>query len=424
MDYLTERHHVQACNTWSRLGLSTAASPALRHLLKSAEEPTDLGKFVMDKSRLRMAAEVKLQGHIEYLKKHGDTFLGYKWLLQALSRQQAGTSAGGAGVRIADVLLFQNGDPTEWLSTNRAGRVQAKRFDSTAAGEWDRFIKTARRAAGVQEDDASSPVCTRFIQGVEGVSGVQLSCSQMQLLARADSIHRFQVVGLQTLIGARCGQSGRPSNRKAIVYKAEYRKESVGGFAMRHTKEYDVHVIPWDTHMSSTRPRELQPFSTVASPPKWTDHQSSQEMSTSHTHAGAGDIMRGPAELQASANAGRKAADSAGNSPDNVTSSVGNHVAFLGMPNRMVAPPPTKVCDLREDLGSRATPSWLVKKQISANVGSSREALTDMTMQAIRYAERSRDLVLQRLKAHFVIDTGDNPALLTQTRITLFLSTL
>jgi hypothetical protein len=81
--------------------------------------------------------------------------------------------------QVADVLLFSNGDPTEWISTNRAGRVQCKPFDQTSTTEWERFIKIARRLAGVAKGDMVTPICTRFNARSEGVSfhSIALICT-------------------------------------------------------------------------------------------------------------------------------------------------------------------------------------------------------------------------------------------------------
>jgi hypothetical protein len=143
------------------------------------------------------------------------------------------------------------------------GRVQSRRFnfEGVAASEWEKFIKAARKSAGVSKDDSSTAICMRFSSSVEGVSGVYLNAMQLLQLTRMDAMHRYPVAAIQALVGAKCGQNVRWSQRKGIVYKCAYKKDSVAGCSIRHTKEYDVCEIPWDTHMSSTRPREvvLQP---------------------------------------------------------------------------------------------------------------------------------------------------------------------
>jgi hypothetical protein len=91
--------------------------------------------------------------HNLYLKQHHNTFLAYKWVLHALLRRASGAT-GGCQLNVADVLLFAEGEPVTWIYTNRFGCVDSRRFVATGEDSmWPRFIKTARRAAGVHKAD-------------------------------------------------------------------------------------------------------------------------------------------------------------------------------------------------------------------------------------------------------------------------------
>lgn len=92
--------------------------------------------------------------HVAYLKQHRDTFLAYQWMLMALARRAPG-AAGGCQVNVADVVMFSAGEPTTWIFSNKLGCVDSRKFDGAGsdANMWPRFLKTARRAAGVRKDD-------------------------------------------------------------------------------------------------------------------------------------------------------------------------------------------------------------------------------------------------------------------------------
>jgi hypothetical protein len=92
--------------------------------------------------------------HASYLKQHVNTFLAYRWMLQALMRHATG-AAGGCRIQVADVVMFSEGEPTTWIYTNKLGYVDSRKFIGIGndANMWPRFLKTARRAAGVSKDD-------------------------------------------------------------------------------------------------------------------------------------------------------------------------------------------------------------------------------------------------------------------------------
>jgi len=91
--------------------------------------------------------------HISVLKQHLDTFVAYKWLLQALLRRAPG-AAGGCLLQVSDVVLFTDAEPVTWIFTNRIGCLDSKRFVANGATSmWPRFLKTARRGAGITKDD-------------------------------------------------------------------------------------------------------------------------------------------------------------------------------------------------------------------------------------------------------------------------------
>lgn len=98
-------------------------------------------------------AGLRVIRHVAYLRQHRDTFLAYQWMLLALARRGPG-AAGGCQVRVADVVMFSEGEPTTWIFSNKLGCVDSRKFDGAGSENmWPRFLKTARRAAGVRKDD-------------------------------------------------------------------------------------------------------------------------------------------------------------------------------------------------------------------------------------------------------------------------------
>jgi hypothetical protein len=98
-------------------------------------------------------ARVRAHKHESFLRQHLDTFIAYKWMLQALLRRAPGAN-GGCQVQVADVILFTEGDPQTWIFTNKDGCIDSRNFVATGDTRmWPRFLKTARRAAGVSKDD-------------------------------------------------------------------------------------------------------------------------------------------------------------------------------------------------------------------------------------------------------------------------------
>jgi hypothetical protein len=117
----------------------------LRQLLKPANDHTSVDQDSISASIAggdappsrpvsRSGSRVLNQEQVErrqrnsvYLQQHGNTFLGYKWLLQSLSREpvnNSGGKSGGIQMRVADVLLFTNGEPHEWIFTNKNGAYE------------------------------------------------------------------------------------------------------------------------------------------------------------------------------------------------------------------------------------------------------------------------------------------------------------
>ena len=91
--------------------------------------------------------------HDTFLRQHVNTFVSYKWMLQALLRRTSGAK-GGCQVLAADVILFSEGDPLTWIFTNKYGCIDSRTFVATGnVVLWPRFLKTARRASGVSKDD-------------------------------------------------------------------------------------------------------------------------------------------------------------------------------------------------------------------------------------------------------------------------------
>ena len=84
-----------------------------------------------------------------------------------------------------------------------------------------------------------SSICIKFTSSVEGVSGEHLGMKDLQSFIKAEPANRHQVVGVQIVVGAKCGYRKKPS-QKSIVYKTEYHRESSLGHKFKHTKEYDV----------------------------------------------------------------------------------------------------------------------------------------------------------------------------------------
>jgi hypothetical protein len=98
-------------------------------------------------------ARLKAIRHVSFLKQHRDTFVAYKWLIQALLRRTQGVH-GGCQVQIADVVLFTDGEPSTWIYTNKFGHIDSRKFVATGEDSmWPRYQKTARRTAGVSKDD-------------------------------------------------------------------------------------------------------------------------------------------------------------------------------------------------------------------------------------------------------------------------------
>ena len=96
---------------------------------------------------------VRAHKHSSFLKQHVDTFIAYKWMLQALLRRAPGAS-GGCHIHVADVIFFTEGDPQTWIFTNKVGCIDSRQFVATSdTNMWPRFLKMARRAAGVSKDD-------------------------------------------------------------------------------------------------------------------------------------------------------------------------------------------------------------------------------------------------------------------------------
>ena len=234
---------------WYDLGLSTSSAPAFRVLLKQSAPSLS--------SKHRVEKNVRIDEKIDDLRKTLvsknvlDTFICYSWFLRVLA--QSSSSYKETHIRISDVLLFENGDPKYWIFTKQGSAESRTFLPATALGNsslWERFLKSARQAAGVSKDDFLASVCIKYSLSVEGVVGEYINMNQLKEFSRADSVERFQVVGLQVHISPKCGNL---SWRKSIIYKTQVVKNLPGQhITIKHTKEYEMFESKWDSHMSNS----------------------------------------------------------------------------------------------------------------------------------------------------------------------------
>jgi hypothetical protein len=229
---------------WFHLGLSTSNSPALRLLLKpGAPAPTSTQSL----GNVQNEDEIESVRNYLVAKNVFNTFLSYRWVLQRLLHSSS-DKIDHFKVKISDVLFFEDGEPTDWIYTNHKGRIKSRIFPRSSAQHWEQFLKAARQASGVTKDDLSTPVCTKYSLSVEGVIGEHINISQIRDFSRADSVDRFQVIGLQFCPRPKCGKLFW---RKSIVYKTELRRDLMKRYCVEHTKEYEMFESVWDSHMSN-----------------------------------------------------------------------------------------------------------------------------------------------------------------------------
>jgi hypothetical protein len=53
-----------------------------------------------DAAQREEANAERVRGHAQYIAEHGNTFLGYQWLLSGLSRQPVGGTSGGIQAKV------------------------------------------------------------------------------------------------------------------------------------------------------------------------------------------------------------------------------------------------------------------------------------------------------------------------------------
>lgn len=62
-----------------------------------------------DAAQREEANEERARAHAHYIAEHGNTFLGYQWLLSGLARQPLGGTSGGVQVKVCEGLGFGAG---------------------------------------------------------------------------------------------------------------------------------------------------------------------------------------------------------------------------------------------------------------------------------------------------------------------------
>eukprot|EP00960_Hanusia_phi_P038906 753656-Hanusia_phi.AAC.7 len=241
--------------SWNRLGLNSSSHEIKRMFNVTKRVGSDMDsawdlKVVPEKESDGPISSLK---HRSFLAQNENTFIAFKWVLQALLKKQVKIN-GGCEVRIADVLLFESGEPKKWIYTkNSTGRIASKTFDSSREDSWTRFLRRCTRLSGNQ-GEMNRPICIEYKSTVEGVSGRYLTAQDFYELKRTDSVNKYHLVAIQAVVGARSGKVGKSSSQ-IVVYKTEFKKRPNNlPYTMKHTKEYDMTASVWDTHMSNSFP--------------------------------------------------------------------------------------------------------------------------------------------------------------------------
>ena len=241
--------------SWNRLGLNSSSHgikkmfSVMKHVGPDIDSGWDL-KTVPEKESEDPMSRLK---HKSFLAQNENTFIAFKWVLQALLKKQVKVN-GGCDVRTADVLLFEGGEPKKWIYTkNSTGRITSKTFDSSREESWTKFLRRCTRLSGNQAE-SNRPICIEYKSTVEGVSGRYMTAQDFHEMKRADSVNKFHMVAIQAVVGSRSGTAGKPSSQ-VIVYKTEFKKRPNNlPCTLKHTKEYDISASVWDTHMSNSFP--------------------------------------------------------------------------------------------------------------------------------------------------------------------------
>ena len=223
-------------------------------------------------------------------------------------------------------------------------------------------------------------ICIKFTSSVEGVSGEFLSSSELQELIKSESANWHQVVGVQMIVGAKCGYRKKPS-RKSIVYKTEFLRESSLGHSFRHTKEYDVQFL------GKKRAGDMNsPSLNFPALPLVQTHEKDKDVHSDGA-VGRGDYEN--ANILSTSMALSKLMTVPVIGEEEVRVEV---LADMGqedgMPRGWVAP-------------------WRAKRQVVQSQALNRSLLSEITLRCVKYVEKSRGITLQSLRGHFVEDSSN-----------------
>lgn len=239
-----------------------------------------------------------------------------------------------------------------------------------------------------------SNICIRFTSSVEGVAGDLMSMSELQEFIKEESANRHQVVGLQVVVGPKCGYRRKPSE-KTILYKTEYQRESSISYTFKHIKEYDVQYLGKAGAGDMNSPAVKLP-ATGALP--------DEESETAEAKDSLGALRAGLTSL--------------GLSPglllgDSIKSSLGP----LNAVEEDVAPEAEQAEEQHVGEQKHRILPWHAKRQVVQSQALNRPLLGEITARCVKYIERSRGILLQGLRGHFVEDSANRVWMVGVSRI-------
>ena len=228
-----------------------------------------------------------------------------------------------------------------------------------------------------------SSICIRFSSSVEGVTGEPLNASELHLFRKVEAVNRHQVVGVQVIVGAKCGYRKKPS-QKSIVYKTEYTRNGVG-HTFKHTKEYDVQYLgKASVHdMISAINPSLPVYAAQA--------QNAPETQQDFGVPGGGDAsnLKTSHGMKSGLNRGSLGAILEGAQDSDVP----------------VAP---------------SAPVKRAKREVVLSQSLNRPILSEIAVRCVKYVEKSRGVRLQSLCGHFVEDSSNRVWMVGVSKVTPF----
>ena len=193
---------------------------------------------------------------------------------------------------------------------------------------------------------------------------------------KQDPANRHHVVGLQVIVGPKCGYRKRPS-LKSIVYKTEYKREGLLGHTFKHTKEYDVQTLG---KQSGDMDALTTKFSSAVSAPSASPVLDTQLPFDSFLGASTHSLRQSHRKQ-----------------------SFGNLLISVGEEDVQA-----EQFDVLPETGQASwIPPWRAKCQVVNSQALNRPLLSSLTLQCVKYVEKSRGIVLKTMCGHFVEDSSN-----------------